>query len=169
MNSYTIRTEKTWQETMHELAEQMRLWGVTEWETNNPRGARSHVWEQTEVTRTVKLTYIKDGKPVTLVMGTQARAVDNLRVLYLAVEAMRLNERRGISDVIESAYLQLAAPAEVIDPYELLEIRPDTSLEIAEAAYKAKVRKIHPDKGGSVEQMTQLNNAIEAIRRKART
>ena len=102
-------------------------------------------------------------------MGAQARAVDNLRVLYLAVEAMRLNERRGISDVIESAYLQLAAPADVVEPYELLEIRPDTSLEIAEAAYKAKVRKIHPDKRGSVEEMTQLNNAIEAIRRKART
>src|SRR5947207_4648048 len=114
--------------TMQELEEQMRLWGVNQWETNYPRGARSEAGQQKEIDRTVKLTYHKHGKTVTLVMGKQNRAVDNLRVLYLAVEAMRLNERRGISDVLESAYLQLAAPSEAIDPYELLIIRPENSL-----------------------------------------
>src|SRR5947209_10255232 len=99
-------------------------------------------------------------------MGKQRRAVDNLRVLYLAVEAMRMNEKRGISDVIESAYLQLAAPAQAIDPYELLEIRPDASLEVAEAAYKAKVRNEYPDRGGSTEHMKRLNQAIHEIRKK---
>lgn len=164
--SYSLTTKKTWHQTMQELEEQMRMWGVTEWETNYPRGARSEAWNQKEGDRTVQLTYTKRGKTVTLVMGKQNRAVDNLRVLYLAVEAMRLNERRGISDVIESAYLQLAAPTQAADPYELLEIRPDTSLEVAEAAYKAKVRNIHPDRGGSTEQMKALNRAIEEIRKK---
>jgi hypothetical protein len=164
--SYLLRTKKTWHETMQELEEQMRLWGIKDWETNYPKGARTEAWIQKEEDRTVKLTYHKNGKTVTLVMGKQNRAVDNLRVLYLAIEAMRLNERRGISDVLESAYLQLAAPTATLDPYELLEIRPDTSLEVAEAAYKAKVRKLHPDKGGSVEQMKHLNQAIEEIRRK---
>src|ERR1051326_3871534 len=168
MNDYTysLSTKKTWQQTMQELEEQMRLWGVTEWETNYPRGARSEAEQQKEIDRIVKLTYHKHGKTVTLVMGQQNRAVDNLRVLYLAIEAMRLNERRGISDVLESAYLQLAAPSEAIDPYELLEIRPDTSLEVAEAAYKAKVRKVHPDRGGSSEQMKALNRAIDEMRKK---
>src|SRR3989440_11135060 len=168
MNDYTysLTTKKTWQQTMQELEEQMRLWGVTEWETNYPRGARSEAEQQKEIDRTVKLTYHKHGKSVTLVMGKQNRAVDNLRVLYLAVEAMRLNERRGISDVLESAYLQLAAPTQAIDPYELLEIRPDTSLEVAEAAYKAKVRNVHPDRGGSAEHMKALNRAIDEIRKK---
>ena len=153
---------------MQELEEQMRLWGVTEWETNYPRGARSEAEQQKEIDRTVKLTYHKHGKSVTLVMGKQNRAVDNLRVLYLAVEAMRLNERRGISEVLESAYLQLAAPTQEIDPYELVEIRPDASLEVAEAAYKAKVRTLHPDKGGSTEQMKALNRAIDEIRKKVK-
>lgn len=169
MNDYVIRTEKTWHQTMQELADQMRMWGVTEWDVTKPKGARTERWYQTEADRTVELTYTKNSKAVNLVMGGQKRAVDNLRVLYLAVEAMRLNERRGISDVIASAYLQLEAPAEALDPYELLEIRPDTSLQVAEAAYKAKVRTIHPDRGGSVEEMAKLNNAIEAIRRTART
>jgi hypothetical protein len=165
-HSYSLTTKKTWQQTMQELEEQMRLWGVTQWETNYPRGARSEEGSQKEIDRTVKLTYTKNGKTVNLVMGKQNRAVDNLRVLYLAVEAMRLNERRGISDVLESAYLQLAAPTQAIDPYELLEIRPDASLEVAEAVYKAKVRNIHPDRGGSSEHMKALNRAIDEIRKK---
>ena len=164
--SYSLTTKKTWHQTMQELEDQMRLWGVTQWETNYPKGARSEAWSQKEEDRTVKLTYHKNGKPVTLVMSKQNRAVDNLRVLYLAVEAMRLNERRGISDVLESAYLQLAAPTQERDPYELLELRPDASLDVAEAAYKAKVRNIHPDRGGSPEHMKALNRAIEEIRKK---
>src|SRR5207248_9810718 len=165
-NSYILTTKKTWQETMRELEDQMRLWGVTEWETNYPKGARTEVQSQKEEDRTVKLTYNKNGKPVTLAMSKQNRAVDNLRVLYLAVEAMRLNERRGISDVLESAYLQLAAPTQAVDPCELLGLRPDASLEVAEAVYKAKVRNIHPDRGGSTEHMKALNRAIEEIRKK---
>ena len=167
-NSYSLKTKKTWHETMQELEGEMRRWGITQWETNYPKGVRSEALSQKEEDRTVKLTYHKNGKTVTLVMGKQNRAVDNLRVLYLAVEAMRLNERRGISDVLESAYLQLAAPTQAIDPYELLEIRPDASLEVAEAAYKAKVRTVHPDKGGSELLMKRLNQAIEEIRKKSK-
>ncbi len=164
--SYSLTTKKTWHQTTQELEDQMRLWGVKQWETTFPKGARSEALSQKEEDRTVKLTYNKNGKTVTLVMGKQGRAVDNLRVLFLAVEAMRLNERRGISDVIESAYLQLAAPTQAIDPYELLEIRPDASLEVAEAVYKAKVRNLHPDRGGSTEHMKALNRAIDEIRKK---
>src|SRR4051812_36116368 len=107
MSTYAINTDKSWHETMEELANQMRLWGVTDWETNYPKGARLSGWDQGQADRTVTLTYTKSSRPVRLVMGNQRRAVDNLRVLYLAVEAMRLNERRGISDVIRTACLQL--------------------------------------------------------------
>jgi hypothetical protein len=110
------------------------------------------------------LTYTKDGKEVILSMGKQNRAVDNLRVLYLAIEAMRMNEKRGIGDVIGSAYLQLAAPPKAKDPYEVLEIRQGASLEIAEAVYRTMVKKAHPDAGGSIEKVKELNHAIEEIR-----
>ena len=32
-------------------------------------------------------------------------------------------------------------------PFALLEIRPDASVDVAEAAYKAKVKKVHQTKG----------------------
>ena len=164
--SYSLTTKKSWRETYIELSDTMDKWGVISWKVTEPKRAKKEALYQSDEERRVTLTYILRGKTINLTMGKQDRAVDNLRVVYLAVEAMRLNERRGISDVLESAYLQLAAPTEAIDAYELLEIRPDTSLEVAEAAYKAKVRNVHPDKGGSVEQMKRLNQAIEEIRRK---
>lgn len=149
---------------MKEIEVAMRLWGVKEWDANYPRGARLEAGQQKEEERTVRLTYTLRGKQVSLVMGKQARAVDNLRVLYLAVEAMRMNEKRGISDVIESAYLQLAAPQQERSPWEVLGIIEGSPLEVAEAAYKVRARKAHPDAGGSEEQMKALNKAIEEIR-----
>ncbi len=38
---YSLTTQKSWYETMDELENTFRLWGVTEWSTNNPRGAVS--------------------------------------------------------------------------------------------------------------------------------
>jgi hypothetical protein len=153
--SYTIHTTVSWEQTMRELRETMAKWGVADWD----------VFKPSERGGTVTLKYVKNGRTVTLPMSRQATAKDNLRVLYLAVEAMRMNDKREIGDVIQDAYLQLAAPESFIDPYELLGIRPDTDIEIAEAAYKAKVRKAHPDAGGSEEQMKKLNDAIEKIRK----
>ena len=164
--SYSLSTKKTWRETSIDLSDTMDKWGVISWKVTEPKGAKKEVPQQSDEERKVTLTYILRGRTINLTMGKQDRAVDNLRVLFLAVEAMRLNERRGISDVIESAYLQLAAPTQEIDPYELLEIRPDASLEVAEAVYKTKVRNFHPDKGGSSDQMKALNRAIDEIRKK---
>ncbi len=163
--AYTLHTDKSWQVTMRELSDTMTKWGIKEWDVNHPRGARLEGYRQTEEDRTVTLTYQKDGRPVNLTMGKQARAVDNLRVLYLAVEAMRLNEKRGLGEVIQEAYLQLAGPEPTLDPYELLDVRPGAPLEVAEAAYKAKARTSHTDTGGSEEQMKKLNAAIEQIRK----
>lgn len=167
MPSYSLTTKKTWSETQSELAREFELWGVSEWETNYPRGARLSGMHQSETDRTVRLIYTKDGHSVELVMGAQSRAVDNLRVLYLAIEAMRLNERRGIGDVVQSAYLQIQAPTGQRDPYEVLGIRSDAPLDVAEAAYRARVRTAHPDAGGSAEQVKELNEAIRRIRKEA--
>jgi DnaJ-domain-containing protein 1 len=111
------------------------------------------------------LKYVKNGRSVTLPMGSQARADDNLRILYLAVEAMRMNDKRGLGEVIQEAYLQLAGPEPTIDPYQLLGIRPDASIEFAEAAWKFLMKTAHPDAGGSEEQVKKLNAAIEQVRK----
>jgi hypothetical protein len=104
--SYVIHTTVSWQQTMRELRETMAKWGVADWDMYKP----------SERGGTVMLKYVKNGRSVTLPMGSQARADDNLRVLYLAVEATRMNDKRGLGEVIQDAYLQLAGPEPTIDP-----------------------------------------------------
>lgn len=157
--SYRIHTEKSWHATTRELGDAFRRWGVAhdEWELipaaeptrRDPQG--------------IRLVYTLRGQEVRLEMSNQDTGRDNLRVLYLAVEAMRLNEARGLGDVVQSAYLQLAAPAKVRDPYEVLGVRPDSPPEVIEAAHRALAKRHHPDAGGSVEAMKEINAALERV------
>jgi hypothetical protein len=137
---------------------------VTDWDINHPRGFRLTSWHQSRADRTVRLTYTKAGHTLTLVMDQQERAVDNLRVRYLAIEAMRLNEKRAISEVVAAAYAQLVAPPDPDSPYTMLNIPEGAPLAVAEAAYRQQAKALHPDAGGSAEQMRRLNEAIRAVR-----
>lgn len=166
--AYSLRTKKTWQETMNDLRETFRLWAIDRWSVfaGVAGQRRSTAYYQTKEQRRVELRYQHpSGQDVILVKDSQDRDVDNLRVLYLAVEAIRLNEVRGIGDVVREAYLQLAAPARERDPWEVLGIRSDTPLEDAEAMYRIKAKRLHPDTGNGDEAgMRELNNAMDRIR-----
>ncbi|MDP9315381.1 MAG: J domain-containing protein, partial [Chloroflexota bacterium] len=104
-----------------------------------------------------------------LEMDDHATPRDNLRVLYLAIEDMRMIEKRGLKKVMRQAYGQLPPPKTniaVMSPYNVLGVQPDAPMEVVEAVYRAKAKTVHPDvPGGSAEVMQQLNEAIAAIRR----
>ena len=51
-----------------------------------------------------------------------------------------------------------------VDPYRVLQVVPDAEPEVIQAAYRALVRKHHPDVGGSEVQMAMLNAAWETLR-----
>lgn len=166
MSSYSLRTPLSYTRTLEDLAESFGKWRVQEWEVR-PMRVDGRVSWYGRAERAVTLRYFPRGAsaPVVLTMDKQDRPQDNLRVLYLAIEAMRLNEARGISDVVRDAYMQLAAPARERDPFEVLGVRSDAAPEIIEAAYRAAAKKAHPDAGGTDEQMAALNAAYEAVRR----
>jgi hypothetical protein len=163
--NYQLTTKISWTQTLQELEAEFTRWGVRDWDVNYPRGARLSSGHQTEADRTVNLSYTRNGQTVKLAMATQQRAVDNLRVLYLAIEAIRLNEKRGIGEVVAAAYAQLAAPRDPNSPYTVLDVAEGATLATAEAAYRAKARQVHPDSGGSSEQMKRLNWAITEVRK----
>jgi hypothetical protein len=79
---------------------------------------------------------------------------------------MRLNELRGVANLLREAYLQLPGPATLPaerDPYEVMGVRPDTPLADIEAMYRIVARRIHPDRGGSEAAMKEVNHAWEVI------
>lgn len=176
--SYTITTKKNWSETTRELEHEFDLWGVKDWETNYPKGAR---WEgykwQSDDERMVTLRYVKNGREIKLAYKGQSRAVDNLRALFLTINDMRMTEVRGVSDLVESAYKQLGSGSNHFEgslnmptdnPYEILGLRPDTSLDAAEAVFKTMAKKFHPDSGisPSPEMFKRISEAIRVIREK---
>lgn len=157
--SYTMHTDKTWAQTRNELAKTMKLWGVMDWEISSvdrSANTRSPV--------SVRLV-LASGEELRLTMDDHWRSEDNLRVLYLGIDAMRLNELRGIGSVMKEAYLQLAAPAS-FDPFAVLGVSSELPLEDIEAVYRSKAKRMHSDTGGTDEGMRDLNEAIEIIRRR---
>jgi DnaJ-domain-containing protein 1 len=151
MTDYSLTTRKTFLETRRDIANEMRLWEITD-----------YLIEQKGTT--AKVTYMKNGKTVELVMEKQYRAQDNLRVLFLAIHSMRMNEVRGIGGVIESAYIQLNAPVLEKDPYDVLGLPRGTATSVCEAQYRELSKQYHPDSGGSPEKFKELKEAIEKIR-----
>lgn len=164
MQEYRLSTKFNWQRTYSDLAYTFRQWGVNSWHVFEPRRKRLDDYAATKEDRQVTIRFELHGKTINLVMDKQPRAVDNFRVLYLAIEDMRMQERRGIAEVIESAYKQLSAPFVEQDPYEVLGLPRGTALPVCEAQYKELAKAAHPDNGGSVERMKQLNDAIEKLR-----
>lgn len=158
-------TDKSWSETKQDLRETFTKWGIREWDVDaGISPARAANARQSPSEREVVLNYVKDGVDIELRIDKWPRAVDNLRALYLTVESLRLNEYRGIADVVRQAYAQLPAPVEQ-SAYATIGARPEWSLEQIEAAYKARARQLHPDSGGSVVAFQELTAAMEQIRK----
>lgn len=157
--------EVTWGRTMQELRQCLDKLTVTDvsiecdaW--SRGRDPSRNVSEGYAVT----LYYVDDGHPVRITCDKYAYPAGNLRAIYLAMDSRRLNLVRGIDDAVQATYLALPAPAVVRDPYEVLGIRSDSPLAVAEAAFKALARTAHPDTGGSEEAMKELTAAIERVR-----
>lgn len=144
---YSLTSKKSWAQVEDALGDTFRKWGVSHWGiVSAMRGVRASNWRQDLSERTVTVTWTRaGGTEMSLTMSEQDRAIDNLHVLMLGIEALRLNESRGLESIMREAYLQLDAPAQRIDPYELLGVRPDCDLRDAEDMYAIKVKRTHPD------------------------
>ena len=163
--AYSLKTSVTWAATINALEETFNKWGIVDWEVLPRRvDSRKSWWMPAE--RVVEIRFKRRGQADYQVfkMGKQERPVDNLRALYLGLESMRMNEVRGIGELVREMYAALPAPKRERDPFEVLGIRPDAPKAIAEASYRELAKTAHPDSGGSNEAMAELNKAIEAVR-----
>lgn len=92
----------------------------------------------------------------------------NMRAVELSLEALRGLERWGSSEIVERAFSGFTALPEH-DPnsgnwrrvFGFVDV-PGPSLIAIKVLYKSMARLRHPDHGGSVEAMTELNLAMAA-------
>ena len=103
------------------------------------------------------------------------RVRDNVQAIRRTVAALRGISRWGTGDMVNMAFRGFEAlppPGGYSDAgepthrpwWEVLEVAPDAPTEIAEAAYRTKARKSHPDAGGSAADMAILNDAVKEAR-----
>jgi hypothetical protein len=82
-----------------------------------------------------------------------------------------------IHELLEDTFLEVDTDPErtAYDPptrttprteFHVLHLQPTAPLELVEAAYRCLSRLHHPDRGGSVEIMQQINAAVSIIRSK---
>lgn len=164
--SYTMNTSVSLAATEGDLADCFDKWSVREYDIayNLPRPRAMR--ESLNFTRDERAVTVwwknRQGKTITMAMDRHARPMDNLRVLYLAIESIRMNEKRGIDEALmHSAYLQLTSGD--ADPYALFKVTPGVSEDEAKAIYRRLARAAHPDTGGSNEEMARVNQAWTAL------
>jgi hypothetical protein len=116
--------------------------------------------------RAVSVTFTAgDHVDRTVTVDRFERPVDNLWALAIGLDAVRLNELRGLDDVARQVYQALPAP-KARDPWEVLGLRSDADEDAIDAVYRAKAKRMHPDAGGDPEAFKVLQAAYEAVKAK---
>lgn len=173
--SYTMTTDKTEAQSRKEIVGEF-----TKWNNDKSRTIGAYDFPAPEKIGAAEaiVRFELRGAPVTMRCSSQNSYRLNLRCLFYAVEAMRMNEKRGIADTIRNAYAQLPPPSNLpavavdpfqyTDPYDVLQVARSADLEVCEAAYKLLIGKTHPDHGGSHADAVRFNAAIAKIREAAK-
>lgn len=126
------------------------------------------VTQRADVDPGVAVYFDAHGRSLVLARDLYVTPWANMRAITLCLAALRALERHGGAEFMERAFTGFAAlPAGPTAPKwrEMLGLRPNDDLEMAEAHYRAMARNAHPDVGGSDHEMAVLNAAIEAARK----
>lgn len=92
------------------------------------------------------------------------RIQDNIYAIAMTIEALRGIERWGSGSMVEQAFTGFVALPAPKDPHDILGVRPGAAADEIDAAYRQKAKAAHPDNGGSVAAMQELNEARAALK-----
>jgi hypothetical protein len=163
-----------------QIIDELRLMGIGDWNiiisSNAPVSSRTMqmlAMRSEPADPGVAVYFRKQGKPFVFACDKWDRLADNLRAIAMTIEAMRGLDRWGCSEMLERVFQGFSAlppPAEMPKNvastwWDVLEVDQRDSLDSIETMYRAKMRKAHPDQGGTNEAAQRLNLAIQEARR----
>jgi len=112
----------------------------------------------------------KDSKPYCLAIDRYDHPMDNLWAIVKSLEAIRALARWGGDQLINqalSSFAELPPPTAVpwwVKVLELEHLWPDITDKSVAFAFRHSAKRLHPDAGGSNEDMAQLNAAFDAAK-----
>lgn len=119
----------------------------------------------------VAVYFTYKGKPMVMARDLYSTIAGNMRSLALAIEALRTMERHGGGVMMEKAFAGFTAlpPPEGSKPrrpwWMVMRYSEDPaerellSVKEVEARYATLAKRLHPDQGGSHDEMAELNQA----------
>lgn len=113
------------------------------------------------------LCFTRNGKnverPIVMSCDKWSRTADNLYAIGKDIEAQRARDRWGCTNVEQAfrGYLAIAEKCGGLSWWDTLQIKPDASRDVIEAAYRKLVKQSHPDAGGSAENFSKLKEAYD--------
>lgn len=103
------------------------------------------------------------GKPMVLACDQYDKVWKNMRAIGKTIEALRAIKRYGSSDLLERAYVGFNALPDYTEGkepwYSVLGCQPEDSFDVVRSAWIARMKEVHPDKGGSDAEAKRVNEA----------
>lgn len=89
---------------------------------------------------------------------------DNIQAARHTIAALRGIERWGTGDMLQAAFTGFAALPNPENPYTVLGVKESATQDEVNAAYRAKVKELHPDNGGNADAFNKVINARTKLR-----
>jgi hypothetical protein len=116
----------------------------------------------------VVVYFQRQGRDLCLACDRWSKVEDNVRAIADAIECIRMIERRGTGQMVDAAFsgfAQLPPKKEDIPWTEVFDLSRDCSTHIVQETWKRMVLLNHPDRGGSVEKMAEINAAFDRFKK----
>jgi hypothetical protein len=117
----------------------------------------------------VVVRFNKDGEDMAAACDRWDSPRDNAQDLYHYLHETRMQEQRG-TVTAESEYEKLRLPsgegetvAAAPPAHDVLGVEPDATQAEIRAAYKDRLKEVHPDQGGSAEALERVRDAYEVL------
>ena len=107
----------------------------------------------------VALYFDLGGKPFVLACDKWRRLPDNIAALAAHIEALRGQDRWGVSEGVEQAFAGHAALPAPKTCWQVLGIPEGSDPTVVNQAFRRLADLAHPDKGGSHAAMAEINRA----------
>ena len=137
-----LASDKTARETRNDIFDTVERWNafagevvISSWDTPAPAKVGGH---------DALLRVTLRGQMVPIGPCNNQPTYDlNLRACYLALEGMRLNEQRGLGEIMRGAYAALPAPdgATEVNPYDYLGVNSNASRDDVQAMVRSRSQR----------------------------
>lgn len=177
--SRTSKFQATLGQTVSEIRDSMRMIGPDDWQADTASGGQYTHGDGLPKNKAnpddpgFVLRWTKGGTPHVVACDAYVHLEDNVREVYRWLEETRLRGDRPVEhggEAFAAAALPpgdeeaqgVVAGGDPLDGYEaheVLGVSPDAPERVVQVAFEEKVKEVHPDKGGDMEEYARVREA----------